>query len=686
MESLGPEQRASIDVTHVETLAEALPLFDSPRFDAILLDLSLPDSHGMETLRRVRAETALPIIVLTGASDDELGLATLQDGAQDYLVKGEIPGSLLVRSIRYAIERARTLDALRESEERYQLAIAATRDGIWDWNLVDDTIDYSDRWKSMLGYEPLELSASPETWFSRVHPGDRERLQASLREHLSGAVPNFICEYRMQHRAGQMRWMLARGLAVANEDGERHRMVGSQTDITARKQAELRLQRAAYRDPLTGLDNRTQMKRGLEQALAASARHGTGVGVLFLDLDNFKSINDTLGHSAGDHVLRVIARRLTIELRGYDRIARFGGDEFMILIDDLETVSQAERIAQRVLEAIVKPIRLGERDATLSASIGITVCMTGDTDPEFLLQSADVAMYQAKGNGKNGITVFEPTMMSNLVERIELEQLLRRALDDRAILLNYQPIVDLETLEIVGVEALARLQDHESRWVPPEIFIPMAESTGLMFPLGETVAEQALVDAMRLQEIRPGLGLNINVSALQLQHQDFVPSLLRILERTGFDPALLTLEITETSVMTDTLSVIERLREIKTHGVSIAVDDFGTGHSSLSVLRELPVDVLKIDRTFTMRLESDSNGLEIIRLIAVMAQALRLDVIAEGIESDAQLKTLQGLNCRYGQGYLLARPEALERVESRLVENLPARDTTPDCVPHVRAD
>lgn len=682
MEALGHQPRQPVNIHHAETLGAAMPLLDDPAFDAVLLDLSLPDSHGMQTLHKVRERTALPIIVLTGAADDEAGLATLQDGAQDYLVKGEIPGSLLVRSIRYAIERMSTLEALRTTEQRYELAIAATRDGIWDWDLESDTIDYSQRWMTMLGYEPGELDSSPETWFSRIHHGDRGRVQRRLQEHLSGQLPTFFSEYRMQHRDGQIRWMLARGLAVADASGEYRRLVGSQTDITDRKQAELRLQRAAYRDPLTGLDNRTQMKLGLEQALAASARRTTGIGVLFLDLDNFKSINDTLGHSAGDHVLCVIARRLTVELREYDRIARFGGDEFMILIDDLEGVEQAERIARRVLDAIIRPIRLGDREATLSASIGITTCMNGETDPEYLLQSADVAMYQAKSNGKNGIAVFEPAMMSSLVERMELEHVLRRALDNRTIALHYQPIVDLATSRIIGIEALARLPNDDSGWVSPAQFIPMAESAGLMFALGETVAEKALIDTLRMQELQPDLNLSINVSAIQLQHEDFVKSLFRLLDRSGFEPDRLTLEITETAVMTDTLAVIERLREIKCRGISIAIDDFGTGHSSLSVLRELPVDVLKIDRTFTSRMDVDSDGLEIVRLITVMARALRLSVIAEGIETKAQLNALQKLGCHLGQGYLISHPVALEAIEDMIADQEPEDTHRPvDCIP-----
>jgi diguanylate cyclase (GGDEF)-like protein/PAS domain S-box-containing protein len=662
-EYLQSDPTVNVALEHAKTLVEAQALLSHNSFDAILLDLSLPDVHGLDTLRRMRAHSAAPIIVLTGAEDDQLGLEALHEGAQDYLVKGEIPGSLLSRSIRYAIERLKTLGALRRSEERYELVIAATSDGIWDWDLVNGTLDFSAQWNAMLGYSARAVQATPKDWFNLVHPDDVGSLQERIDDHFVGRSPVFECEYRMRHQDGQMRWMLARGIAVVDQSGIRYRMVGSQSDITDRKQAEMSLQRAAFKDPLTGLDNRAQMKQGLLQALAASARRSTGVGVLFLDLDNFKSVNDTLGHPAGDHVLCVIARRLTIELREYDRIARFGGDEFMILIDDLIDVEQARSIAKRVLDSIVKPIRLNEREATLSASIGITTCMTGLTDPEYLLQTADVAMYQAKNAGKKGIAVFEPSMMNRLIERMGLEHLMRKSLRERPIKLQYQPIIELASSRIVGIEALARLQDETGKWIPPGVFIPVAESAGLMLALGEAVLEQACLDAQRLQRLQPDLTLNVNVSATQLQHKHFVARLFGILARTGFEPGLLTLEITESSVMRDTLTAIQRLHEIKQHGIAIAIDDFGTGYSSLSVLRELPVDILKIDRTFINRMDSDPDGLEIVRLVTVMARALKLSVVAEGVETSAQLHALQRLNCQLGQGYLISRPADLPVIE-----------------------
>ncbi|MEZ4569740.1 MAG: diguanylate cyclase [Thermomicrobiales bacterium] len=263
----------------------------------------------------------------------------LRDGAQDYLVVNEVSGSRLDRSIRNAIERARATRSLRRDRERYELAIQATRDGIWDWDLLNNTVEYSPRWKEMLGYADEDIDGHPDAWFDLVHPGDLGRLRDRIQDHVTGQSPHFECEYRIRCQDGEYHWMLARGLAVENESGTPYRMAGFQSNISDRKRAELRLQRAALRDPLTGLDNRAQLMHGLEQALAASSRHETGVGILFLDLDNFKFINDSMGHSAGDHVLRIIARRLTVALREYDRIARFGGDEFTILIDDLVNVA-----------------------------------------------------------------------------------------------------------------------------------------------------------------------------------------------------------------------------------------------------------------------------------------------------------------------------------------------------------
>jgi EAL domain-containing protein (putative c-di-GMP-specific phosphodiesterase class I) len=288
-------------------------------------------------------------------------------------------------------------------------------------------------------------------------------------------------------------------------------------------------------------------------------------------------------------------------------------------------------------------------------------------------------MYQAKAAGKNGVAVFEPSMMNSLVERMELEHLLRRALDEHRLKLQYQPIIDLATARLVAIEALARLQDDNGAWIPPDTFIPVAEAAGLMIPLGEEVLRQASLDAQRLQALQPDLNLSVNVSPTQLQHEDFVDNLFAILGSTGYDASLLTLEITETAVMTDTLTVIQRLRDIKRHGVVIAIDDFGTGHSSLSVLRELPVDILKIDRTFTKRIDTDADGLEIVRLITVMARALRLEVIAEGIETPAQFDALQQLECQLGQGYLLSRPVDLSVIEVMLTDRAGTPSSTSGC-------
>ncbi|MEZ4570211.1 MAG: bifunctional diguanylate cyclase/phosphodiesterase [Thermomicrobiales bacterium] len=402
---------------------------------------------------------------------------------------------------------------------------------------------------------------------------------------------------------------------------------------------------------------------GLEQALAASfparnrRRHS-------LSRSGQLQVHQRQhGPPAGDHVLRIIARRLTVALREYDRIARFGGDEFTILIDDLVNVAQARNIAQRVIFAIEEPIHLKETEVRISASVGIATCMTGETDPEYLLQAADIAMYDAKNAGNSSVSVFRPSMMTGLVERLELERKLRRALTERRIHLVYQPIVNLVTSEIVAVEALARWQDDDGSWITPSTFIPLAEGTGLIIRLGQALLEQACEDIKRLQSIRPELGLNVNISSSELRQDEFVRHVLEIVERTGFDPMRLTLEINEASVMVDTLEAIERLHELKRSGVIVAVDDFGTGHSSLSILQELPVDVLKIDQSFVQRLDTDAEGFEIVRLITVMAKTLRLSTIAEGIETAGQMNALLNLQCRTGQGFLLHQPMPLSDVE-----------------------
>ena len=403
----------------VDRVAKGVELLrQNGKVDVVLLDVSLPDSRAgtLDSLRRIQqAAPDLPLLLLTGIDDEELAVRAVREGAQDYLVKQKVDAGLLGRAIRYAIERKRAEVALRESQERYELAVQGAKDGLWDWDLRQDSIYFSPRWKSMLGFEEGEIGEDPAEWFDRVHPDDLPAVRLALSEHLTGRAPAFESEHRMLHASGGYRWVLTRGLAVRNAGGNgdgdaAYRMAGSQSDITARKAAEERLLHDAFHDPLTGLPNRALFMDRLGMAIAhAKRRLSYTFAVLFIDLDRFKNVNDSLGHSVGDELLVAVARRLESCLRPGDTVARLGGDEFTILLDEVTDVEHAVQVAQRMHRELARPFRVQGHEVFVTMSLGITVGAGGDYDrPEDVLRDADTAMYGAKASGKSRDAVFDP--------------------------------------------------------------------------------------------------------------------------------------------------------------------------------------------------------------------------------------------------------------------------------------
>ena len=666
-------ERHGFEVLLAEDGPQALASVETQAPDMVLLDIRMPGMSGMQVLQTIRARyspTQLPVVMITAEGQSASIVEALQMGANDYITK-PVDMPVALARVRTLLSQKTLSMALRESEERYARAARGANDGLWDWDMEQPSIYYSARWKEMLGYREDEVGNRPDEWLCRVHPDDFPRLQAAVAAHCRRETPQLDCEHRMHCKDGTYRWMLSRGVAVWNASGEAIRIAGSQTDITAAKVA----------DPLTGLPNRLLFMDRLERRMELAARgRANEFAILLLGVDRFKNVNDSLGHVAGDMLLKALGARLREGLRAADtvarlqedcRIARLAGDEFAVLLDDIRQPSDAVSVAERIGVEMRTPFMLNGNEVYVTASIGIAGSANGYKRAEDLMRDADTALHCAKAAGRSRFEIFDSEMRRRAVERLQVETDLRRALERDELRLHYQPIIDLRTGALAGFEALVRWQHPKRGLIPPAEFIPVAEETGLIVPAGHWIIEQACRDTQRWLRTLPAgaaftgvapLTLHVNFSPAQLAEVSAIDQIERILRRNwprgrGIG---LSFEITEGTMMHNSNAISALLSRLRDFQIGLDIDDFGTGYSSLSQLQHLPVQTLKIDRSFVSRLGVDADSLEIIRTIVALAHNLGMDVIAEGVETPQQLAHLKSLNCEYAQGYYFSKPTEWE--------------------------
>jgi diguanylate cyclase (GGDEF)-like protein/PAS domain S-box-containing protein len=667
---LAAQNHARFEVDWCSDYDSALAAIREQRHDVYLVDYRLGARTGLELANEgFVSRPSAPVIALTGLGDYAVDAEATGLGFTDFLVKQDLDPALLERSIRYGLAHQRAMRALALSEERYALAARAASAGIWDWDLVSDRIYLSPRWHAVLGQPEREAEKSPAAWFDLVHSDDIQALRAMIDTHVRGDSTHLESELRMRHLDGGWRWILVRALATRNLNGQATRLAGSLSDITERRDAENRLRDGALHDSLTALPNRTLFMDRVDQVLRRAVREpGRDCAVLFVDVDGFKLVNDSISHAAGDRLLIALAGRIAGSVRPGDSTGRIGGDEFTVLLDGLRDQPAAVTIAERLQHDVAEAFTVDGRELSVTASIGIAFGTPGISAAE-LVRNADIAMYDAKRNHQPRLSIFNDAMHSRVVRRVTVESHLRKAIEDSLLEVHYQPIVELTSGRICALEALAR---WPGQWpyVPPVDFIPIAEQTGLIGALGIHVLQtaiSALADWRGARLVDENVRMSVNLSGRQLDDADLSLRVSEELDHAGLSADALLLEITESTLIQDADRMQTRITDLCASGVSLYLDDYGTGYSSLSALHRYPVAALKIDRSFVTSMSDDPGGTDVIVDSTIaLAHGLGLKVVAEGIETAAQLSRLRTIGCEYGQGYLFARPLPRADIEQLL--------------------
>ena len=665
----------NIEVSHVETLREAEELLALRSVDIILLDMGLPDAQGMGAVRRAHAAAPrIPLVVLTGSDDTDLASQALREGAQDFLIKGQIDTRGLLRALHYAIERKDMDEELFVEKERAQVTLNCIGDAVICTDITGNITFLNMVAEKMTGWLRQEAAGRPMADVLKI-------LDATSRETTPNPMERAVGDNKTVHLPANCILIRRDGFETPIEDSVApiHDREGQATgavivfhDVSVARAMALEMAHLAQHDFLTGLPNRTLVNDHVTQAMALARRHSKKVAVLFLDLDGFKHINDSLGHPIGDKLLQSVAKRLVECVRGTDTVSRQGGDEFVVLLSEIEQAEDPAITARRMLDAVAEPHSIDQHDLHVTTCIGVSVFPDDGLDAETLIKNADIAMYQAKENGRRSYQFFKPAMNIRAVERQSIEEGLRRALERREFTVYYQPKINLKSGEITGAEALIRWAHPQRGNVPPGQFIPVAEDCGLIVPIGHWVLREACMQARTWREAGlPSTTMAVNISAMEFQADNFLDSVFAILDETGFDPASLELELTESVLMKRAESTVSVLRSLRSRGIQVAVDDFGTGYSSLSYLRKFPVDALKIDQSFVRQIATSPDDAAIVTAIISMCRSLKLRVVAEGVETQQELEFLQDHGCDEAQGFYFCRPILSDRFAKLLASGIP---------------
>jgi diguanylate cyclase (GGDEF)-like protein/PAS domain S-box-containing protein len=652
----------NVELTHVARMVDAETHLAQRTFDVILLDLGLPDAQGLAAVQRARtAALRVALVVLTGTDDESLAVQALQEGAQDYLVKGQIETRGLLRALRYAIERKVMEDALYVEKERAQVTLNCIGDAVICADALGNITFLNVVAEQMTGWLRQEAAGKPMAEVLGLLDAMSREVIPILTGLESGSAKTALpYSHSILVRRDGLEIPIENSVApIHDREGQSTGAVVVFRDVSAARALSLQMIHTAQHDALTGLPNRTLLNDRVSQAIAFARRHLKQVAVLFLDVDGFKHINDSLGHPTGDKLLQSIARRLVDCARGSDTVSRQGGDEFVVLLSEMAHSEDAAIAARRMLQAVAGAHAIDGHELHVTTSIGVSVFPDDGVDAETLIKNADTAMYQAKENGRQNYQFFKPAMNARAVERQAIEEGLRHALQRDEFSLHYQPKINFRTGAIAGAEALIRWTHPTRGPVSPAQFIPVAEDCGLILPIGNWVLRRACEQARAWVDAGlPAATMAVNVSAREFRDESFLEGLFAILRETGLDPRALEIELTESVLMKHSESAASILRNLRQRGVQVAVDDFGTGYSSLSYLQKFPIDALKIDQSFVAQIATNGDDASIVTAVISMARSLKLRVVAEGVETLEQLSFLRARECDEAQGYYFSRPVA----------------------------